>query len=180
MRGVFIDRPNIPQYAETWDVSIVLSFIRSMGDNEVLSLFNLASKLVMLLALVTRQRAQTLSYFDLDNMHVYEGRVVFCVRILAKQSRPSYHLKPVTILAFSDKMPCVVSCLNVYILKTKQFRSIENRKLILTTQKPYREASKDNISRWIRTLLSKAGFDTSKFSGHITRAAARAAARSAG
>lgn len=180
MRGVFIDRPNLPRYTETWDVSIVLSFIRSMGDNEVLSLFDLTLKLVMLLALVTGQRAQTLSFLDLDNMHVYEDRIVFCVRNLVKQSRPSCHLKPVTVLAFSDKMLCVVSCLKVYILKTEQYRSIENRKLFLTTQKPYREASKDSISRWIRTVLSKAGIDTSKFSGHSTRAAASAAARSAG
>lgn len=50
MRGVFIDRPNLPRYTETWDVSIVLSFIRSMGDNEVLSLFDLTLKLIMLLA----------------------------------------------------------------------------------------------------------------------------------
>lgn len=68
----------------------------------------------------------------------------------------------------------------MYILKTEQFRSIENMKLFLTTQKPYHQASKDSISRWIRTVLSKAGIDTSKFSGHSTRAAASATALSAG
>lgn len=54
-----------------------------MGDNEVLSLFNL---FVMLLALLNGQRTQTLSFFNLDNMHVYEDRIVFCVRNLVKQS----------------------------------------------------------------------------------------------
>lgn len=62
MIGVFIDRLNLPRYTETWDVSIVFSFIRSMGDNEVLTLFDLTLKLVMLLALLTGQRAQTLSF----------------------------------------------------------------------------------------------------------------------
>lgn len=51
-----------------------------MGDNEVLSLFNLTLKFVMLLALLNGQRTQTLSFFNLDNMHVYEDRIVFCVR----------------------------------------------------------------------------------------------------
>lgn len=50
----------------------------------------------------------------------------------------------------------------------------------MTTQKPFREASKDSISRWIRTLLSKAGIDSSNFSGNSTRAAASAAAGSTG
>lgn len=86
MRGVVIDCPNLPRYTETWDVSIVLSFIRSMGDNKVLSLFDYTLKLSMLLALVTGQRAQTLSFFYLDNMHVYEDRIVLCVRNLVKQS----------------------------------------------------------------------------------------------
>lgn len=56
-----------------------------MGDNEVLSLFNLMLKFVMLLALLNGQRTQTLSFFNLDNMHVYEDRIVFCVRNLVKQ-----------------------------------------------------------------------------------------------
>lgn len=113
-------------------------------------------------------------------MHVCEDRIIFCVRNLVKQSRKSNHLKPVIVLAFSDTMLCVVSCLKVYILKTEQFRSIENRKLFLTTQKPHREASKDSISRWIRTLSSKAGIDTSKFSGHSTNAVVSAAKRPVG
>ena len=180
MRGVFIDRPNLPRYTETWDVSTVLSLMRDMGDNGALSLFDLTLKLVMLLALISGQRAQTLSFLDLDNMHVYEDRIVFSVHNLVKQSRPSYHLKPITLLAFPDKLLCVVSCINVYLSKTETFRSNENRALLLTTQKPYRRASKDTISRWIKTFLSKSGIDTSQFSGHSTRAAASAAARSAG
>lgn len=108
-----------------------------MGDNEVLSLFNLTLKFVMLLALLNGQRTQTLSFFNLDNMHVYEDRIVFCVRNLVKQSRPSYHLKPVTVLArsYSDKMLCVVSCLKVYILKTEQFRSIDSKETIFDNSK---------------------------------------------
>ena len=141
MRGVFIDRPNLPRYTETWDVSTVLSFMREMGDNDFLSVFDLTLKLVMLLALVTGQRAQTLSLLNLDDMHVYEDRIVFCINNLIKQSRPSYHLKPITLLAFPNKMLCVVSCLKTYIAKTEQFRSSENRPLLLTTQKPYRGAS---------------------------------------
>lgn len=54
----------------------LISFIRSMGDNEVLSLFNLTLKFVMLLALLNGQRTQTLSFFNLDNMHVYEDSIL--------------------------------------------------------------------------------------------------------
>lgn len=69
---------------------------------------------------------------------------------------------------------------SVYIKKRNNLEVLTVRKLFLTTQKLFREASKDSISRWIRTLLSKAGIDSSNFSGNSTRAAASAAACSVG
>lgn len=68
------------------------------------------------------------------------------------------------VLAFGDGMRCV---------KADQSRSIENRKVLPTTQMPHREASRDSISRWIiLPLSSKAGIKTSKFSGHSAAASA--------
>lgn len=52
MRGVVIDCFNLLWYMEIWDVSIVLFFICSMGDNEVLFLFDYMLKFFMLLVLV--------------------------------------------------------------------------------------------------------------------------------
>ena len=49
--------------------------------------------------------------------------------------------------------------------------------LLLCHTKPYGAASKDTISRWIKTVIMKAGVDTSVFKPHSTRSAAMSAAK---
>ena len=45
MRGVFERKPSLPRYTSTWDVNIVLSYIRSLSDNALLPLKDLSHKL---------------------------------------------------------------------------------------------------------------------------------------
>ena len=51
LKGAFHQRPPQPRYTQTWDVSMVTSYIRSMGTNNSFSLQNLSHKLAMLMAL---------------------------------------------------------------------------------------------------------------------------------
>ena len=52
LRGVFNRRPPEPRNTETWEVSRVLSYLRSLGPKEELSLKLHSQKLVVLLAFV--------------------------------------------------------------------------------------------------------------------------------
>ena len=52
MKGVFQSRPPCPRYLATWDVSVVLSHLRSLSPKEDLSLKDVTFKLTMLMALV--------------------------------------------------------------------------------------------------------------------------------
>ena len=60
LRGVFNSRPPERKYSETWEVSRVLSYVRSLGSNEALSLKLLTTKLVVVLALVLASRCSDL------------------------------------------------------------------------------------------------------------------------
>jgi hypothetical protein len=51
--------------------------LKSMDSYEIISLKYLTYKLVTLLALCTGQRCQTLSVLELNNMNVFEDRVIF-------------------------------------------------------------------------------------------------------
>ncbi|XP_062571921.1 uncharacterized protein LOC134233885 [Saccostrea cucullata] len=53
MRGVFVLRPALPRYNVTWDVNIVLKYLKSLSPLSSLSLLQLSRKLVMLLALLS-------------------------------------------------------------------------------------------------------------------------------
>ena len=55
IKGIFHLRPNLPKYNCTWDVKLVLDFLKNLNVSDILFKF-LTVKLVTLLALVTGQR----------------------------------------------------------------------------------------------------------------------------
>ena len=52
--------------------------------------------------------------------------------------------------------------------------------VFLTSIKPYGPATSATVARWIKTVLSKAGIDTSIFKAHSVRGAATSTAAEAG
>ena len=68
MKGVFHKNPSLPRNLFTWDVSRVLVYLRSLWPPSTLSLKLLLYKLVMLLALTTGKRIQTLHLIDIRNI----------------------------------------------------------------------------------------------------------------
>ena len=52
-------------------------------------------------------------------------------------------------------------------------------KLILSPAKPHHRASRDTISRWIRSVMAEACVDVTTFKPHSTRAAAASKAKNA-
>ena len=66
MKGVFQSRPPCPRYLATWDVSVVLSYLRTLSPKEDLSLKEVTFKLTMLIVLVCATGADTLYKLDLQ------------------------------------------------------------------------------------------------------------------
>jgi hypothetical protein len=59
-KGVFNYRPALPRYTQVWDISVVLKYIRSIQVCEEMGVKWLAHKLVMFMALLFGQWAQSL------------------------------------------------------------------------------------------------------------------------
>ena len=68
LKGVFQTRPAFPRYTSTWDNSIVLTYLKTLHPPKEISLQNPTHKLVMLCALVTGQRCQTLHLMNLGRV----------------------------------------------------------------------------------------------------------------
>ena len=96
IKGCFNKRPPQPRYAHTWDINQVLQYIYQMGQNFVPTLKQLSLKLVVLLALLNMQRAETIPSFNIEKMFLDETSCTFLPNNLLKHSRPSYVNKPVT------------------------------------------------------------------------------------
>ena len=182
LKGVFEQKPSLPRYETIWDVNQVLTHLRSYPSVEDISLKKLTFKVVMLLALLTGQRTQTLHCLDVNHMDMSDKKCIFYLTSLQKHSRPGKHQKPLELEAF-DHEPnlCVIRHLKAYVDKTSVHRGDTKRnQLLLSFQKPFKPVSKDTISRWIKNVLKDVGIDTTKFGAHSTRAASTSAAAKAG
>ena len=77
---------------------------------------------------------------------------------------------------------CPVMTLKAYEKATEQFRKTEEQqKLFIATIRPHKPVAASTIARWLRTVLERAGVDTTIiFKAHSTRGASVSAAANAG
>lgn len=66
-----------------------------------------------------------------------------------------------------------------YLKRTKILRNEEN-KLFVAIKKPHKAVGSQTLSRWIKSVLSVSGLDTSKFGAYSTRHASTSAAKRSG
>ena len=177
LKGVFELRPPLPRYTFIWDANVVLEFLKNFYPNKDLPLDVLSYKLVMLIALISAQRAQTLHKLRIDNIVFGNDLVVIPIDDLLKNTTPknrrfSIYLKPY------PECPnlCVIDVLKTYVDCTRNLRKQETQ-LFISFKKPYTAVSRDTISRWLRRVLEEAGIDVEIFKAHSTRAASCAKAK---
>ena len=182
MKGVFQSRPPCPRYLATWDVSVVLSHLRSLSPKEDLSFKDVTFKLTMLMALVCATRADTLHKLDLQFRVFKRDGVSFTIPQLTKTSNPKKPSLKLFFPAFpQDRRLCPVTYLKHYEGLTKEFRPVMSGNkpipLFLSILSPHKPITSSTLSRWIKCILKDSGIDTSTFKGHSTRSAATSPAR---
>lgn len=167
-KGVFKRRPNKPKYDRTWDPSIVLNFIAKLYPLENLTLAQLTEKLVTLLALGTGHRVQTLSLIKLSNIKKSSQGLEIEIADSIKTSKIGIH-QPLLRLPYFKKKPelCLATTVERYIEVTKSLRNSCDI-MILTCKKPYKAASSQSISRWIKSTLMQSGVEKN-YTAHSTR-----------
>lgn len=177
LRGVFNQRLALPRYQETWNVETVLNYLRSLALEEI-SLKQLTLKTVMLLALLSGQRVQTLSLLSIDHMTSSQDSVEFEITKLLKQSRPGKHLSCISFCSYPEQNICIVRHVQKYIEITSKLRQSDI--FLISFQKPYKPVSTETLSRWIKIVLKASGIDTVKYGAHSTTSAATSAAAANG
>ena len=177
LKGTFTTRPALPKYKEVWDVNTVLEHLKTLHPAGTLPLKLLSLKIVMLMAILSGQRCQTIHALTTKDMKVSEDKVMFIVTDLLKTTKPGKECTKLEFLSFDeDPRICVVRYLSEYLKRTKDMRH-DHYKLLVSYQRPHRPVSKDTVSRWLKTELKLAGIDTSTFTAHSTRAASTSAAK---
>ncbi|XP_064637118.1 uncharacterized protein LOC135493595 [Lineus longissimus] len=177
MRGLFNLRPALPKAVVTWDVSVVLAHLRSLSPVTELSLKQLSIKVVMLMALLTGARCQTLHLIDIRNISLSETVLKIRFGDLLKQTRPWFQQEELVINADApDRRLCLCAALLEYLKRTEFLRG-EHKSLFISSIKPHGPVAKDTISRWVKEVMKEAGVDTDIFSPHSVRGAATSKAK---
>ena len=114
MKGIHKGSPPTPRYQSTWDVQPVLTYLAATNPVDKLDLKMLTLKLVMLIALVSAQRGQSLHILDIGPgcMKEVPDGYEFLLSAHIKQSRPGYKAPTVVLRAYpANPSLCVCTCL---------------------------------------------------------------------
>ena len=184
MKGIFQLRMPTPKYLVTWDVSVVLGYLKTLSPKNSLSLKQSTPKLAMLMALISFNRWDSLHKLDLRFHYFKHDGVNFIILTHTKTSSPT-KFKEIFFRAFpQDRRLCVVNYLKHYKEYTAKYwpkQSLSHPDpLFLSIVSPHKPISSTTFARWIKTVLKDSGIDTSTFGSHSTRSASISAAQKLG
>ena len=173
----------MPKYFGTWDVDVVLEYIRKLPRNEELSFQQLSHKLAMLMALANADRCSDLAALDLNYAQLQTNGMKFIIPRLTKTRRSGPPLE-----AFYPSFPeeprlCPVTTLECYQTRSQNLRepmSETSSPLFIAVRKPHKPVKASTIGHWLKNVMKAAGVNTSVFSAHSTRGAATSKARAVG
>lgn len=177
LKGIFHLKPPIPRYNCTWDVSVVLNFLKGLYPLKQLSLKSLTLKVTALIAFSCAPRAQTLQSLNIDFMKVQNRDIVFSFPNLLKTSKKGKKPYQLCIERFVEEPLCCMHTILFYLKITKRLRKSRN---LLISFKTYDSVSTSTIARWLKTVLQMSGIDTELFKAHSIRSAVTSAAYDGG
>ena len=176
MKGVFELRPPKARYDVIWDVNVVLAFLKNFFPEWEFPLDVITYKAIMLLALSTKQRAQTLHAISVNNLVCHSNSIIINVSKLLKHSSRRNYKTQLYLTQYPDPSLCVVRTLKHYLERTSSLRRGQSQ-LFISFLKPHNPVSKETISRWIKRTMFEAGIDTNLFKAHSTDPASTSAAK---
>lgn len=179
LKGFYKGRPPLPKYNITWDTNKVLNNLKGWYPNNNLSLENISKKLVILLALSTAHRAQTLSLIKISNIKYSDSGIHIIISDIVKTSGPGRSQPSINLYYINPQNLCPAKTLQDYLAITKDIRNNSDL-LILSFKKPHKPVSPSTIGRWIKNVLLVCGINIDMFTGHSTRHAATSMAKSKG
>jgi len=167
-----------------WDVSQVVDYVARLGENKDLSLKDLSSKLLILMALTCASCVSELQALDLHFRHYKPNGVLFKLATLTKECQLGAPLKEIFFAPFTqDSNLCVVKCLKHYEHRTESCRTVlpdQASPLFLSHIQPHKPVTAQRLAHWIKDLLKVAGIDTNVFKAHSVRGASTSAAMDRG
>ena len=147
-----------------------------LSINKDLTPKDLTQKLVTLIGLTTIGRSSEIHCLTLLGMSKINNSYEMFSIGNKKHSQQGKTDPPIKIHSFPENEAlCPVKCIDAYLEMTQPWREnlgTETRNMLwLSFASPHKPVSKPTITRWIISILNKAGIDTQSFKSHSVRAA---------
>ena len=137
---------------------MLLTFLAKLPDNKDLSLVDLTSKLVMLMALANADRASDLNSLDTRYMQYAQTGVTFKIPGMTKTRRSGPPIVAFYPVLKSNTSLCPVSTLKDYMEATKEIKQeTKHVALFLSVKKPHNPLPNSTVSRWLKALSLHSG-----------------------
>ena len=168
-------RPVFPRYLVTWDIRKVLKFLSTWHPIASLSFKQLTLKTLMLVAITSSDRAQTIESIDIEFSEINDEGIFFPIYSLLKGSKRNKPVRVVKCIRFDEPALDVSHYVVAYLQRSFKYRAIavnrglpKPRNLFLSyaTGKPLRRAT---IAKYLLEVLELSGIDSSCFKAHTTR-----------
>lgn len=148
----------------------IFKWLRDKGPNAGLNLKNLTLKVVMLLALGSAYRVQSLSLIKLNNIKLNNDGMEITITDRIKTSRPGSKQPKAFFPFFNDEVLCIAKTTQAFIGRTQPLRGNEQT-LLISFRRPHKKVGAQTISRWLKETMRAAGINK-EFTAHSTRHAA--------
>ena len=185
LAGVGNVKPPQPRYLETWDVNIVLDFIKGLGSNALLPDKLLTWKTAMLLALAAGARSSEIRLLNTKFMIMDQNRIVFKLVAFTKTRKRGSAIPSLEFSALTTEPSlCVVLCVSQYMSRSKNWRGrsdgVDRHQLLLSMREPHHAVVASTVAGWLKKLMQAAGVDVDCFKPHSIRAASTSKAADKG
>lgn len=136
LRGVFNKLKPVLKYNNMWSVDNVLDYLSLFWPLHEINLKELTLKLVMLIALTTGQRCQTLTFLDTSEQYRQKNDTCFNFALTEhiKQDKPGKVFGNVRLYKYPVRELCVYETLDYYLQATEKLRN--SSKLLVSYIKP--------------------------------------------
>ncbi|RLU19489.1 hypothetical protein DMN91_008046 [Ooceraea biroi] len=147
-KGASYLKPPKPRYDFIWDPAPVIANLATMFPYTSISLPAITKKLVLLLALESGQRAQTLAYIKISQLSFSRDKLLIRIPDRIKTSGPG---RAQPVLSFSRFLHrpelCIITLLEHYLDLTKELRPANCDSLFLSYVKLHKSVEVQTISR---------------------------------
>ena len=129
----------MPKYNNIWSVDTVLDYLSLFWPLQEINLKELTLKLVMLIALTTGQRCQTLSFLDTSEQYMQKNDTClnFALTEHLKKDKPGKVFGNVRLYKYLVRELCVYETLDYYLRAAEKLRN--SSKLLVSYIKPIRQ-----------------------------------------